>query len=98
MPMHQAAEQYPPAPYERGNDVEDRTGTVFAVSMRNVGKHEVYADEPFMEELAGLDMFNGIRAAPPDPTGKAVAVRSDNDSCSCNDSNDSYSCCRVLGS
>ena len=23
-----------------------------------------------MEELAGLDMFDGIRAAPPDPTGE----------------------------
>ena len=46
--------------------------------MREVGEHEAYADEPFMEELAGLDMFDSIRTAPPDWTGKAVAVRGDN--------------------
>ena len=29
-------------------------------------------------ELAGLDMFDSTRAAPPDPKGEAVAVRGDN--------------------
>ena len=31
-----------------------------------------------MEELAGLDMFDSISAAPPDLKGEAVAVRGDN--------------------
>ena len=31
-----------------------------------------------MEELAGLDVFNSIQAAPPDPKGEAEAVRGDN--------------------
>ena len=31
-----------------------------------------------MEELRHLDMFDSVRAAPPDPTGAAVAVREDN--------------------
>ena len=48
------------------------------VAMHDVGEHYDYADEPFMEELAGLDMCDSIRAAPPDPTGEAVAVRGDN--------------------
>ena len=53
MRMHLAAEHNPIEPYERGNDVEERTGTVFDVAIRNVGEHEAYADEPFIEELAG---------------------------------------------
>ena len=77
MRMHLAAEHYRTALYERGIHEEERTGTVFDVAMRNVGEHETYADEPFME-LAGLDMFDSIRAAPPDPTGEAVAVGGDN--------------------
>ena len=78
MRMPLAAEHYPPARYERSTDVEERTGTVFDVAMREVGEHGAYADEPFMEELAGLDKSDSIRAAPPDPTGEAVAVRGDN--------------------
>ena len=31
-----------------------------------------------MEELRGIDLFDSVRAAPPDPTGEAVAVRGDN--------------------
>ena len=31
-----------------------------------------------MEELKALDFFDSIRAAPPDPTSEAVAVRGDN--------------------
>ena len=34
--------------------------------------------EPFMEELRGIDLLDSVRAAPPDPTGDAVAVRGDN--------------------
>ena len=37
-----------------------------------------YSDEPFMEELRGMDFFNSVRAAPSDLTGEAVAVRGDN--------------------
>ena len=75
MRSHLAAEHYPPAAYERGIHEEERMGTVFAVAIRDVGEHDEYADEPFMEELAGLDTFDRIRAIPPDPTGEAVAVR-----------------------
>ena len=85
MRMHLAAEHYPPEPHERGTDVEERTGTVFDVAMREVGEHGAYADEPFMEELAGLDKSDSIRAAPPDPTGEAVAVRGDNVPWDCNE-------------
>ena len=53
-------------------------GTVFRDAMRDEREHDAYADKPFVEELAGLDMFNSIWAAPPDPKGEAVAVRDDN--------------------
>ena len=36
------------------------------------------SDEPFTEALKDMDLFNSIRAAPPDTTGEAVAVRGDN--------------------
>ena len=29
------------------------------------------------QELRGIDLFDSVRAAPPDPTGEAVAVRGD---------------------
>ena len=76
MRMHLAAEHYPPTQYEKRTD--ENTGTSFDVEVRDVGEHEAYTDEPFMEELAGLDMFDSIRAARPDPTSEAVAVRGDN--------------------
>ena len=49
-------------------------GTVFKVAMRDEREHDAYDDEPFMEELASLDMFESIRAAPPDPKGEAVCL------------------------
>ena len=78
MRMHLAAEQYPPAAYEKGSPEGERMGTVVDVAVRDVGEHDEYADGPFMEELAGLDRFDDIRDTPPDPTGEAVAVRGDN--------------------
>ena len=39
------------------------------------GEEIAYPDEPFMEELRDVDLFNSVIAAPPDPTG--VAVRGD---------------------
>ena len=74
--MHVAAEHYPPALYELRTDEE--TGRAFDVEIRDVGEHDAYTGEPFVKELAGLDMLDSIRAAPPDPTGEAVAVRGDN--------------------
>ena len=53
--------------------------------MREVGEHAAYTVEPFMAELAGLDMFNSIRTAPPDPTGEAVAVQGHNIPWECGD-------------
>ena len=78
MRMHLAVEHYPPPLYEKGTHVDERMGTVFQVAVRDEIEHAAYADEPFMEELAGLDMFDSIRAAPPDPKDEAVAVRGDN--------------------
>ena len=78
MRMHLAVEQYPLPLYEKGTHEEERMGNVFQVAMRDEREHDAYDDEPFMEELAGLDMFDSIRAAPPDPKGEAVAVRGDN--------------------
>ena len=76
--MHLAVEHYPPPLYEKGTHEEERMGIVFQVAMCDEREHDAYDDEPFMEELAGLDMFDSIRAAPPDPKGEAVAVRGDN--------------------
>ena len=78
MHLHLAIEQYPPPLYEKGTHEDERIGTVFRAAMRDEGEHDEYADEPFMEELAGQDMFDSIRAAPPDPKGETVAVRGDN--------------------
>ena len=78
MRMHLAVEHYPPPLYEKGTHEDECMGTVFNVAVRDESEHAAYADEPFMEELAGLDMFDGIRAAPPDPKGEAGAVRGDN--------------------
>ena len=63
---------------EKGTHEDERMGTVFRVAVRDESEHDEYADEPFMEERAGLDMFDSIRAAPPDPKDEAVAVRGDN--------------------
>ena len=76
MRMHLAAAHYPPTPYE--NRTDETNGTAFDCEMRDVGEHEAYTDEPFMEEFAGLDGFDSIRAAPPDSAVEAVAVRGDN--------------------
>ena len=78
MRMHLAVEHYPPPLYEKGTHEEERMGIVFHVAMCYEREHDAYDDEPFMEELAGLDMFDSIRAAPPNPKGEAVAVRGDN--------------------
>ena len=78
MRMHLGVGHYPPPLYEKGTHEDERMGTVFRVAVRDESEHDGYADEPFMEELAGQDMFDSIRAAPPDPKGEAVAVRGDN--------------------
>ena len=78
MRMHLAVGHYPPPLYEKGTHEDERMGTVFNFAVRDESEHDAYADEPFMEELVGLDMFDSIRAAPPDPKGEAVAVRGDN--------------------
>ena len=67
MRSHLAAEHYPPAAYERGIHEEERMGTVFAVAIRDVGEHDEYADEPFMEELAGLDTLTAFVPHRPTP-------------------------------
>ena len=64
MHMHLAAKQYPPTAYERRIHEGERMGTVFDVAMCDMGEHDKYADEPFLEELAGLDMFGCCIARP----------------------------------
>ena len=56
----------------------EEAGTSFAVQERDVNEQPAYSDEPFMEELTSLDLLDSVRAAPPDPTGVAVAVWGDN--------------------
>ena len=75
MRMHLAVEEYPPPQYEGDTHENERLGNMFHVHERDEQEYEAYDDEPFMEELAGLDMFDSIRAAPQDPSGASVAVR-----------------------
>ena len=56
----------------------EEPGTSFAVHERDVNEQPAHSDEPFMEELTSLDLLDSVRAAPPDPTGVAVAGRGDN--------------------
>lgn len=78
MRMHLDAEHYLPSQYDRA--VEEETGDAFAVNDRDMGEQVPCLDEAVMEELEGGregDLFDSIRAAPPDPIGEAVAVRGD---------------------
>ena len=61
----------------------EEPGTNFAVHERDLNAQPAFSDEPFREELTGLDLLDSVRAAPPDPTGVAVAVRGDNVSWDC---------------
>ena len=56
----------------------EAAGDAFAVNEREADEAVLYSDEPFMEELRRVDLFECVRAAPPDPTGEAVAMRGDN--------------------
>ena len=69
--------QYAPLElYDRA--VSEDAGDAFAVDERVATEQAPYTDEPFMEELKGLDLFDSIRAALPDPAGDAAAVRGNN--------------------
>ena len=76
MHMHMRHQHAPPELYDRAKT--EAAGDAFAVDERAADEAVPYSDEPFMEELRGIDLFDSIRAAPPDPTGDAVAVRGDN--------------------
>lgn len=54
--------------YER-TDAEAAHEAV-SVHDRDEFEQAPYSDEPSMEELRNLDMFDSVRAAPPDPTGE----------------------------
>jgi len=58
MRMHLAVEEYPPPQYEGDTHENERLGNMFHVHERDEQEYEAYDDEPFMEELAGLDMFD----------------------------------------
>ena len=74
--MHLRHQHVPPELYDRAET--EAAGDAFAVDERAAVKKVPYSDEPFMEELRGMDLFNSVRAAPPDPTREAVAMRGDN--------------------
>ena len=76
MRIHLGHKYFPPEVYDRA--VTEDAGDKFAVDDRDVAEQAPYCDDPVMEELKGMDLFNAVRAAPPDPTGEAMAVRGDN--------------------
>ena len=76
MHMHMGHQHAPPQLYDRA--VTEAAGDAFAVDVRVATEQGPYTDEPFMEELRWLDLFDSIRAAPPDPARDTVAVRGDN--------------------
>ena len=76
MRMHLPHQHVPPELYDRAET--EAAGDAFAVDERVADEEVPYSTQPFMEELRGMDLFNSVRAAPPDPTGEAVAVRCDN--------------------
>ena len=75
MRMHLGHQHAPSELYERA--VTEDARDTFAVDERAADEEAPYSDEPFIEELKGMDLFNSVRAAPPDPTGEAVAVCGD---------------------
>ena len=76
MRMHLGHQQMQPEVYDRAET--EAGGDAFAVDEREADEALPYLDEPFVEELRGIDLIDSVRAAPLDPTGEAVAVRGDN--------------------
>ena len=76
MRMHLRHQHVPPDLYDRAET--QAAGDAFAVDDRAADEEVPYSGEPFVEELRGIDLFDSVRAAPPDPTGEALAVRGDN--------------------
>ena len=76
MRMHLCHQNVPPELHDRAET--EAAGDAFAVDERAADEAVPYSDEPFMEELQGIDLFDSVRAAPPDTTAEAVAVRGDN--------------------
>ena len=76
MRMHLGHQHVPPELYDRAET--EAAGDASAIDKRAADEEVPYSDEPFMEEVRGIDLFDSVRAAPPDPTGEAVAVRGDN--------------------
>ena len=76
MRMHLRHQHMPPELYDKAET--EAAGDAFAVDERAADEEVPYSDEPFMEKLRGIDQFDSVRAAPPDPTDEAVAVRGDN--------------------
>ena len=75
MLMHLGHWHAPPELYDRA--VTEDLGNAFTVDERAADEEAPYSNGLFMEELEGMDWFNFVRAAPPDPTGEAVTVRGD---------------------
>ena len=75
MRMNLGHQHVPPELYDRAET--EAAGEAFDVDERVADEEVPYSEEPFMEELRGMDLFNSVRAAPPDPTAEAVAVRGD---------------------
>lgn len=56
MRMHLDAEHCPPALYDR--DVAEEARNAFAAA--DAGEQVLYSDDPFMEDLKGLDLLDSI--------------------------------------
>ena len=76
MRIHLGHQHEPTQLYDQAETEE--AGAAFAVDERVADEEVPYSDEPFREELKGMDLFNSVRAAPLDPTEEAVAVRGEN--------------------
>ena len=80
MRIHLRHQHVPPELYDTAETKV--AGDAVALDERAAYEEVPYSGEPFMdpppEELRGIDLFDSVRSAPPDPTGEAVAVRSDN--------------------
>ena len=76
MRMHLGHQHLQPKLYDKA-EIE-AAGDSFAVDEPGADGAVPYSDKPFMEELRGIHLFDSVRAAPPHPTGEAVAVCGDN--------------------
>ena len=67
MRMHLRHQHVPPELYDRAET--EAAGDAFVDDERVAEEEVPYSDEPFMVELRGMDLFDSVRATPPNATG-----------------------------